>query len=558
DYVPNLMFEDLYEEEDLREIPITVGIEVDELYYKKISPYFQPGTPGISKSAQCEDDDCDQFVPESSHQTPEQFSMNDTSTSNSSSNDPLDKTPVKKIYSMNHMDWSPSILSSPMLSVPTNLLDKSPTKSINATRSTDEGRSENAVLMDRSASNQDDVQSNPPKKVRTGKVCPLCGATDLQNLPRHLRSKKHSHVSHEESLKISHSTRKSTSKKTPKLRICAFPGCGLPIQNMSHHLRGKHRMERSNTNYLYYLKNSRPAVEGKQIDYGGKQIDYGGNQELEDIDTNDQLDVNGNQSTRSAQNSSVHNNEAPLGTLGTTEAPKDQDLQQSSSKSATNGRRWTAELQKNFYTFLCGPDGGRKEPLTAKQISEDVARIVTCINAEYNISRLFEVSAIRDEYLANTQKMRLKGPADKELRAATIRKYLMSLIIFYTYVIIEKISIDNVEAMDVLNLKMRAVLWRKAYSGEEKEQILAKNSDDTDYLVTDEQVTAYEDSELAKQAMDIFKRLRQNNAKLSQREFCAVRDHLFTRIHFSNACRSGVTANMTVQEFEKAKVMKDG
>eukprot|EP00111_Clytia_hemisphaerica_P011157 TCONS_00032666-protein len=51
DYVPNLMFEDLYEEEDLREIPITVGIEVDELYYKKISPYFQPGTPGISKSA---------------------------------------------------------------------------------------------------------------------------------------------------------------------------------------------------------------------------------------------------------------------------------------------------------------------------------------------------------------------------------------------------------------------------------------------------------------------------------------------------------------------------
>lgn len=160
----------------------------------------------------------------------------------------------------------------------------------------------------------------------------------------------------------------------------------------------------------------------------------------------------------------------------------------------SDGRRWTAELQKNFYTFLCSPDGGRKEPLTAKQISEDVARIVTCINAEYNISRLFEVSAIRDEYLANTQKMRLKGPADKELRAATIRKYLMSLIIFYTYVIIEKISIDNVEAMDVLNLKMRAVLWRKAYSGEEKEQILAKNSDDTDYLVTDEQVTAYEES----------------------------------------------------------------
>ena len=67
---------------------------------------------------------------------------------------------------------------------------------------------------------------------------------------------------------------------------------------------------------------------------------------------------------------------------------------------------------------------------------------------------------------------------------------------FLTYIIIDKIQISNVEPMDILNLKMRAVLWRKAYSGEEKEQILSKNADDSDSLITEEQVAVYEKSKI--------------------------------------------------------------
>lgn len=153
-------------------------------------------------------------------------------------------------------------------------------------------------------------------------------------------------------------------------------------------------------------------------------------------------------------------------------------------------------LQNNFYKFLCGPDGGRKDPLTAKQAADDVARIVVCINAHHELSRLFDITVMRDEYLGNSVKMRMKGPADKELRAATIRKYLQSYVMFLTYIIIDKIQISNVEPMDILNLKMRAVLWRKAYSGEEKEQILSKNADDSDSLITEEQVAVYEKSKI--------------------------------------------------------------
>ena len=45
---------------------------------------------------------------------------------------------------------------------------------------------------------------------------------------------------------------------------------------------------------------------------------------------------------------------------------------------------------------------------------------------------------------------------------------------------------------------------------------------------------------------------------ISQREFVAFCDHIFYTIHFASAHRSGVTANMTMEEYEKRKIIENG
>ena len=64
---------------------------------------------------------------------------------------------------------------------------------------------------------------------------------------------------------------------------------------------------------------------------------------------------------------------------------------------------------------------------------------------------------------------------------------------------------------------------------------------------------------MAKDALVIFEGVKNKKLKkLQQNQYCCARDHLFSRIHFSNACRSGVTANMTITEFNNGKTLSDG
>ncbi|XP_066924402.1 uncharacterized protein [Clytia hemisphaerica] len=465
--------------------------------------------------------------------------------------DLLGESPTKTVRVLS---LSPEPLAIPV--IPVNLLTESPVKICNvSTLPRHEMGDENPSATDNNVSTlpRHEMGDENPSDKRVEKSCPLCGA-NIQNLPRHLRTKKHKNLSHEESLKISHSLRKRRSdtrkdtkhKNYHKRRICAFPGCGIQIENVSHHLRNTHRMERNDHNYLTYLADSRPVEESPQVE----QV------EEEHVERSFQLNpANKNQDSNESRQATTG-----LGITTRNQIANAQDDSQIEfAESFTNGKRWTTQLQNNFYQFLCGPDGGRKDKLTAKQAADDVARIVTCINAESDLSRLFDANVVRDEYLANSIKMRMKGPADKDLRAATIRKYLQSLVMFLTYVIIDKVQVINVEAMDILNLKMRVVLWRKSYLGEEKEHILSKNADESDSLITEEQVALYEASDVAKNASYIFEDVKQHTKKrLSQNQYCATRDHLFTRIHFTNACRSGVTANMTVNEFNSGKMLNDG
>jgi hypothetical protein len=116
------------------------------------------------------------------------------------------------------------------------------------------------------------------------------------------------------------------------------------------------------------------------------------------------------------------------------------------------------------------PDGGKREHSGAVQIMEDVRRMVMSLEAESNLSLLLDAKVVRDKYLGQPQ--RLKGDLNKPLRAASVRKYLHSYIVFLSFVIVDHVNITpDMDNMDVVNLKLKATNWRKAFLGDEKEEV---------------------------------------------------------------------------------------
>lgn len=116
------------------------------------------------------------------------------------------------------------------------------------------------------------------------------------------------------------------------------------------------------------------------------------------------------------------------------------------------------------------PDGGMRDQDSAIQIMTDVRRMVTVLGIENNLEPLLDDKFIRINYLNEPQ--RLKGDPKIPLRAATIRKYLLSYMTFLTFVIIDRVRITrNIDFLDVTNLKLKVFNWTKAYIGDQKEQV---------------------------------------------------------------------------------------
>jgi len=73
-------------------------------------------------------------------------------------------------------------------------------------------------------------------------------------------------------------------------------------------------------------------------------------------------------------------------------------------------------------------------------------------------------------------------------------------------------------------------------------------------LVTPSQVQNYMESNHSKSASRLFQTLKHDLMyDLSHTEYCIRRDHLFVILYLSNGCRSGVTVNMTIEEYKKAR-----
>ena len=76
-------------------------------------------------------------------------------------------------------------------------------------------------------------------------------------------------------------------------------------------------------------------------------------------------------------------------------------------------------------------------------------------------------------------------------------------------------------------------------------------AEEQEVLITPEPVQAYETSKGARATVSTLETYA--NQSLSHEDFTCVRDHILTELEITNCHRSGVSANMTVQEVRRAK-----
>ena len=201
-------------------------------------------------------------------------------------------------------------------------------------------------------------------------------------------------------------------------------------------------------------------------------------------------------------------------------------------------------MVSSFCSFLQSTDGGRKDKKLSKQHGSQLLHILQTIDPSQQFQSLFNKTLLRDTFLKQ---------AEKKYTADTMKAYLLSLRNFCTYVIGEKHANVDVDPVLVCQIQEQARLWSMSYRKDSKQRHLKKMSNDLNNLVTPEQIKEYEHSEAA----DLEYLSRAHSLQVNQSMYTNVRGYILLEITIANAYCSGVLANMTMQEYKKAKKVED-
>lgn len=182
----------------------------------------------------------------------------------------------------------------------------------------------------------------------------------------------------------------------------------------------------------------------------------------------------------------------------------------------------------------------------AKQHCSQLRKILSIIDPEGCLSSLFNKSLIRDKFL--------RDHAEKKYKPDTVTAHLLSLRNFCSFVLTENPQCIQVDLVIAQKLDEKARLWSSSYRKDSNRRHLEKQNEDLEKLVMPSMVSMFQNSESTQKAVTYIGQLSgAHSLEKSQSIYTPIRDFILTEITIANAHRSGVLANMTIGEFEKAK-----
>lgn len=155
----------------------------------------------------------------------------------------------------------------------------------------------------------------------------------------------------------------------------------------------------------------------------------------------------------------------------------------------------TDSLLAKFKDYKESVGGGQSDVKTSSQSKQQIQDIMTALGAV-----LFDKLRIREEFLFNYAKK------EKQYKAKTIKRYLLSLTHFYDFVLSDSIYIKNITPEDVLRMKVVVSRWSEAYNSDVELEQQMREMDEQLVLITPEQIQAYEQSDCVQEAQGIYNR----------------------------------------------------
>jgi site-specific recombinase XerD len=315
---------------------------------------------------------------------------------------------------------------------------------------------------------------------------------------------------------------------------CPMEKCSASVRRLPEHLAKFHHLDVNSALYRTMLvlskkrRRTQPEPDSESEQATGDELSVSESMQSRDsMDLHSELDVEPDNAPANA---------CPLS-----------DVQ--SEKSLHNTELPRDFLQ--FQTWLESADGGRKCPKSAKQHAYQVGVICDAINSSGIVSSLWNKQLLNN-FLTTTA-------VEKQFLPGTIKSYLSSLRHWYVYILSEEG--DRLTAEDkqqVQQMSHCVARWITSFRKETASRSLQKMDDDVGKLITPDKVSQFERSELALTAVKCLGELTEESAsQLTMSDFVCVRDYLMTEIVLTNACRSGVIANMMFEEFLNARKVSD-
>jgi UDP-2,3-diacylglucosamine pyrophosphatase LpxH len=116
--------------------------------------------------------------------------------------------------------------------------------------------------------------------------------------------------------------------------------------------------------------------------------------------------------------------------------------------------------------------------------------------------------------------------------------------------------VSTEDTATVVSMKQTVTRWIASERNEAMRRNLQKSDHDIQKLITPHELSQLNSSEPALMAVKLLGLMSADNRRfLTQHEFTTVRDYILNRIILGNANRSGVIANMTVQQAQNARLI---
>ena len=415
----------------------------------------------------------------------------------------------------------------------------------------------------------DDMQKNQKRKF----ACPVC-KIEVIHLPNHMSKIRNWSSSSSKSVVSQFGLRKSRSssyKDYRTARCCPIEGCGKVVQRLTRHLEKLHKVV-DKEERAALLKSSKVYNKGmvpNEVVASPKKV-FGFTPCKRFSKANEVISGEKSSNTASTEmglenvscdfNKQLCVNESPEINLRTklhlpcyaeSGSPCSESSYHPSDLDESTCLIDVDHILSRYNAYLIGPCRNKSKE-TAGNAVQNIRRICTILDVD-KISDLFNrhKELLLYKYLG-------KICIRRNTKASTIRTYLNDLVDFAKYLIATEENLEDL-SLDKINAVMRSLeMWRKGYVMKAGRENQKRRKNEQQNLISQADVQKY-DGENAVNARQIFKRLEENvYTEVNMSDYVCIRDHHLVLCSFSTSNRSGVNANMTMNEFTAAKLNKKG